>query len=134
MRHAWEQGRERPQGRERTLGQSCLLLSLSCVTRKKTARKNGRANSWLRSTRVSLPGFHAAIFSRFSFASRTARQARQTRDLTNHNATRPVTSPEVICSQSASLRMLGTELQRVSQRVFFTFRVRGLNLQRFQKT
>ena len=40
------------------------------------------------------------------------------------------TSPEVICSQSASLRMLGAKLQRV----FFTFRTRGWHLQRFQKT
>ena len=44
----------------------------------------------------------------------------------------PETSAEVISSQSASLRMLGAELQRV----FFTyaFRARGLNLQRFEKT
>ena len=51
-------------------------------------------------------------------------------DFTNQNATQPETSPEVICSQSASLRMLGTELQRV----FFTFRTRGWHLQRYQKT
>ena len=51
-------------------------------------------------------------------------------DLTNQNATQPETSPEVICSQSASLRMLGAKLQRV----FFTFRTRGWHLQRFQKT
>ena len=50
-------------------------------------------------------------------------------DFTNQNATHPETSPEVICSQGASLRMLGAELQRV----FFTFRTRGLHLQRFQK-
>ena len=52
------------------------------------------------------------------------------RDFTNQNATLPGTSPEVIFSQSASLRMFGAELQRV----FFTFRARGLNFQRFQKT
>ena len=51
-------------------------------------------------------------------------------DFTNQNATQPETSPEVICSQSASPRMLGTNLQRV----FFTFRTRGWHLQRFQKT
>ena len=51
-------------------------------------------------------------------------------DFTNQNATQPETSPEVICSQSASLRMLGAKLQRV----FFTFRTRGWHLQRFQKT
>ena len=48
----------------------------------------------------------------------------------NQNATQPETSPEVICTQSASLRMLGAKLQRV----FFTFRTRGWHLQRFQKT
>ena len=53
-----------------------------------------------------------------------------TGDFTNQNATQPETSPEVICSQSASLRMLGAKLQRV----FFTFRTRGWHLQRFQKT
>ena len=53
-----------------------------------------------------------------------------TRDFTNRNATLPKTSPEVICSQSASLSMLGAELQRV----FFTFRARGLHLQRCQRT
>lgn len=51
-------------------------------------------------------------------------------DFTNQNATQPETSPEVICSQSASLRMLGAKLQCV----FFTFRTRGWHLQRFQKT
>ena len=51
-------------------------------------------------------------------------------DFTNQNATQPETSPEVICSQSASLRMLGAKLQRV----FFTFRTRGWHLQRLQKT
>ena len=51
-------------------------------------------------------------------------------DFTNQNATQPETPPEVICSQSASLRMLGAKLQRV----FFTFRTRGWHLQRFQKT
>ena len=35
-------------------------------------------------------------------------------DFTNQNATQPETSPEVICSQSASLRMLGAKLQRVA--------------------
>ena len=54
----------------------------------------------------------------------------ENRDFTNQNATLPGTSPEVIFSQSASLRMFGAELQRV----FFTFRARGLNFQRFQKT
>ena len=34
-------------------------------------------------------------------------------DFTNQNATQPETSPEVICTQSASLRMLGAKLQRV---------------------
>ena len=51
-------------------------------------------------------------------------------NFTNQNATQPETSPEVICSQNASLRMLGAKLQRV----FFTFRTRGWHLQRFQKT
>ena len=52
------------------------------------------------------------------------------RDFTNQNTMQPETSPEVICSTSASLRMLGAE----PQRVFFTFRAPGKHLQRFQKT
>ena len=51
-------------------------------------------------------------------------------DLTNQNAMQPETSPEVICSQSASLCMLGAKLQCV----FFSFRTRGWHLQCFQKT
>ena len=50
-------------------------------------------------------------------------------EFTNQNATQPETSPEVTCSQSASLRMLGAELQRV----FVAFRTRGWHLQRFEK-
>ena len=54
-----------------------LTLSPSCVTRKKTARKeNGRAKSWWRKPRFSSPGFRAAIFSsRFIYghARRTTR-------------------------------------------------------------
>ena len=53
-----------------------------------------------------------------------------TGDFKNQNATQPETSSQVICSQSASLRMHGAKLQRV----FFTFRTRGWHLQRFQKT
>ena len=51
-------------------------------------------------------------------------------DCTNHNATQPEMSPEVICSQSASLCMLGAKLQRI----FFTFRTQGWHLEGFQKT
>ena len=53
-----------------------------------------------------------------------------TGDFTNQNATHPETSPEVVCSQRATLRMLGAKLQRV----FFTFKRRGWYLQRSQKT
>ena len=53
-----------------------------------------------------------------------------TGDFKNQNATQPETSSQVICSQSASLRMHGAK----PQRVFFTFRTRGWHLQRFQKT
>ena len=49
------------------------------------------------------------------------------RDFRNQNAMQPETSPEVICSKSASLRLLAAELRRV----FFTSI--GLHLQRFQK-
>ena len=51
-------------------------------------------------------------------------------DCTNHNATQPEMSPEVICSQSASLCMLGAKLQRI----FFTLRTQGWHLEGFQKT
>ena len=51
-------------------------------------------------------------------------------NFTNQNAKQPETSPEVICSQSTSLRMLSAKLQRD----FFRFRTQGLHLQRFQKT
>ena len=57
-------------------------------------------------------------------------RGRDNGDFTNQNATQPETSPEVICKQSASLRMLGAKLQRV----FFKVRTRGWHLQRFQKT
>ena len=53
-----------------------------------------------------------------------------TGDFKNQNATQPETSSQVICSQSASLRMHGAK----PQRIFFTFRTRGWHLQRFQKT
>ena len=51
-------------------------------------------------------------------------------DCTNHNATQPEMSPEVICSQSASLCMLGAKLQCI----FFTFRTQGWHLKGFQTT
>ena len=73
----------------------------------------------------------ASVMRRSLETRETRVAAREERgDFKNQNATQPETSPEVICSQSASLRMLGAKLQRV----FFTFRTRGWHLQRFQKT
>ena len=82
-------------------------------------------------TATAQRSFHyRSIITWNSLSASTRNSKTLTGDFANQNATQPETPPEVICAQSASLRMLGAKLQRV----FFTFRTRGWHLQRFQKT